>query len=314
MQYRFVPSIVIPLLKEDYDLVHAHGYRNFITDAAFLASKLRNKPFVLHGHGMLGGYDKFLKKKYPYRLYDMSTFKIVAKKANALIVSTNQEFNECVEFGVDKDRIHVIPTGIDVNEYNITAVSRDANQKRVLFVGRISRDRNIEQILTAFKNLLEKMQNIELRIVGGETKRSYADKEGYLAGLKMLAERLGVDKNVKFLGPLYGKNLIKAYKSADVFVYTSFYENLGHTILEAAASALPIISTPVGIANDIVIDDETGFLIGYDANELYKKLSHLLNENKKLRQLGENARELVERKYNWNSIIDRCVELYQSLI
>lgn len=137
MQYHFIPGIVIPLLKEDYDLIHAHGYRNFMTDTAFLVSKLRSKPFVLHGHGMLGGYDKFLKKKYPYKLYDISTFKIVAKKANALIVSTNQEFNEGVEFGIDKAKIHVIPAGIDVSEYNRIAVSRDTDRKRVLFVGRI---------------------------------------------------------------------------------------------------------------------------------------------------------------------------------
>jgi glycosyltransferase involved in cell wall biosynthesis len=244
----------------------------------------------------------------------MSTFKITAKKADALIVSTNQEFSECIEFGVDKDRMHVIPAGIDVGEYNRIVVGRNADRKRVLFVGRISRDRNIEQILTAFKSLLEKMQNIELYIVGGEVKRSYADKGGYLAELKMLAEKLGINKNVKFLGPLCGKNLINAYKSADVFVYTSFYENLGHTILEAAASALPIISTPVGIANDIVKNDETGYLVGYGSQELSDKLLSLLKDDRKREKFGKNIYDLIKREYNWEAIIDRYVSLYEMLL
>lgn len=314
MQYHFVPGVAIPLLKENYDLIHAHSYRNFLTDASFLTSKLKSKPFVMHGHGMLRGYDKFLKKKYPYVLYDISTFKIVAKKANALIVSTNQEFNECVEFGIDKDRIHIIPAGIDVGEYDRITVNEGTEKKRVLFVGRISRDRNIEQILTAFKGLLEKTQNVELCIVGGEVKRSYADKEGYLGELKILAKRLGINKNVKFVGPLYGEDLIKTYKSADIFVYTSFYENLGHVILEAAASALPIISTPVGVANDIVRSDETGYLVGYGSQELSDKLLLLLEDERKRKEFGKSVHNIVKQEYNWKAIIDRYISLYEMLL
>ncbi len=315
MQYGFTPGVIPIFLQEDCDLIHAHSYRNFITDVGFLFSKIRSRPFLLHAHGTLIGYKKFLREElgYPYRLHDVLTFKTVAKRASALVVSTTQELRECAKFGVNKKRIHIIPVGIDSNDYDRIKKDKNTDARRILFVGRISRDRNIEQILHAFKNILKDF-DVELLVVGGEARRSFAEKGGYLSELKTLARGLGIDKYVRFLGPLYGEDLLKAYRSSDIFVYTSLYENLGHTLLEAAASALPIVSTPVGIASDIIKDNETGFLVGYEVGELSEKLKLLLEDEGECVRLGKNARELVKREYRWDPIIDRYVELYQSLL
>jgi len=314
MQYRIVPSIFTRLLKEDFDILHAHNYRNMLTDCGFITSRIKSKPFILQPHGGLVGYKKFVSGFFgiPYRVHDLVTLKSVARKADTVIVSTIQEYREAVEFGVEESKISVIPAGINLGLYDKVPCKKSPN-KRILFVGRISRDRNLEQILYAFKEVVKEVKDSELVIIGDEVKRSFASYRGYMLELKNLANDLHIHDYVKFVGPIYGEDLIKVYKSSHVFVYTSKYENFGQTILEAAASRLPIISTPVGVARDIIEDSTAGYLVGFNPKELSDKLISLLNDEKKIKDFGENARKIAEN-YSWEIIIERYIELYDKLL
>jgi len=138
-----------------------------------------------------------------------------------------------LEFGVKKERLKTIPVGINIKDYE--PAKKDSLMLNLLFVGRISRNRNLGPIIKAMRIL--KNEKIKLTIVGGEAKSSETSKTGYVDELKKLASRL----NIEFVGPKYGKELINYYKKADIFVYTSFYENFGQTMLEAGAAGLPIL-------------------------------------------------------------------------
>jgi glycosyltransferase involved in cell wall biosynthesis len=260
----------------------------------------------------------------PYLIYDSFNKKMPAIDADAVVVNSRLEYNDAVKFGIDKKKIHLIPVGIDVSLYKKSyeknnagkpAQKREENKIKLLFVARISRNRNLELIIKALKILKDKFPNkkIELTIVGREIVNSSTDKAGYIFELKKLSKKLGVDSCVFFIGEMKGNDLIECYKKADIFVYTSLYENFGQPLLEAAATGLPIISTPVGIARELIDKNKTGYFVKYDEKDVSDKIA-LLFERKKRDEFGKRLRETVRKKYDWKKIILQYCKLYNSLL
>ncbi len=312
LQYIVTPTMISALKKAE--IIHCHNYRSFQTDIGFLMAKLFGKPFVLNTHGGLLGYDKYLKSnlaKLPYKLYDLLTLKQVAKRADAVIVSSHFEKKEALAYGIDENKIHVIPMGITVEQYTVDRTKRKNKTIQLLFVGRISRNRNIEPIIRAMELLKE--EKIMLRIVGNEIVTSATDKAGYLDEMKQLARELGLEKKITFTGAKYGKELVDEYKKADIFLYTSLSENFGQTILEAAASGLALICTPVGIVNDIVEDGKNGFVVKGDPEEIANRILRLRIRSLRL-NLGKTLQSNIEKEYDWKGIIDKYIEIYNRLL
>lgn len=305
MKFIYTPAIKKAIVNEKPDIIHAHNYRSYQTKAAYESAKTLGIPFVINTHGSLLGYKSITSgiKAMPYRLFDLFE-KDSVYNASAVIVSSEAEKTEALGFGIDESRLYVIPMGINVNEYQKVKRKRKSNKVRLLFVGRICRDRNIMPLL----KVLKKMKDVELRVVGGEVKRSDTSKSGYLQELKDYARKNNLD--VSFPGAIYGDKLKQEYKDADIFVYTSLWENFGQALLEAGASGLPVIATPVGIAQDIIKDGKTGSIVGFDElDELDKKLKPFL-EPKKRKEAGRTIKKIIMENYKWEDIIMEYEKVY----
>ena len=309
MKYCVSLGMVMDL--KNFDILHSHSYRSFQTDIACLVATADRKPFVLSTHGTLTGYKYILENKFahlPYKVYDAATFKNVVRRASAIIVSSKNEYGEVLEFGINKKKIHIIPAGVDIAGYE-THRAQSNEILKLLFVGRIARNRYLEPIIKA----LQYLDEVKLTIVGSEEKSSSLSKKGYLAELKALADELGVGERINFVGAKYGKELINYYQAADVFIYTSLYENFGQTLLEAAAAGLPIISTPVGIAPEIIIDGETGFLVKGEPKMISEKIKELNNISTR-REFSSRIKEIIKEKFAWSNIIKQYLQVYQRLL
>jgi len=270
---------------------------------------LKKKPLVLNTHGSLLGYKKYLKagtQQLPYRLYDALTRKISAKRASAVVVSSKFEYEDAVEFGIDKNKLHIIPMGID--ECPLPKRQTNKENLNILFVGRLSRVRRVELLLRAAKRLTIPYQ---ITIVGGEEKTSSLQESGYFGELKKLCADLGIDDKVAFTGAKPPAELRLYYENADVFVYPSQYENFGQPILEAAATGLPIIATPVGVARDLVQEGETGFIVPADPDAICDRLTRIFDPAIR-RPMGLKIQERVRRDFGWDNIIQRYLEIYRS--
>lgn len=310
LQYYFTPAIKQEFVKNDFDLVHSHNYRNYQCEIGFKYAKKFNKPFVLSLHGSLVGYRKSVSglKQIPYKLYDLFRGNKILKNTDAFIVNSNREYDEAVEYGLDAKKIHIIPVGITPSSYYVDRTNRDSDIIRLLFVGNISRNRHLEPIITALARLDKKY---ELYIVGGEMKSSKLLKSGYLTELRKLTDELGVSERVKFVGPKYNNDLIKQYQNADIFIYTSLSENFGQTILEAAASGLPLICTDVGIVKELV-DETTGVVIS-DYGKV-AQAAEMFEEKSKRIEAGKKLKQIVEKKYNKENIKMRYEKIYLGLL
>ena len=131
--------------------------------------------------------------------------------------------------------------------------------------------------------------------------------------MKVIADELGVRERINFVGAKYGKELLDYYHTADVFVYTSLYENFGQTLLEAAAAGLPIISTLVGIASEIVIDGKTGFLVSDGPKTISERIRRLSNISTR-REFGRRIKEIVKEEFAWPNIIEQYLQVYKRLL
>ncbi len=226
-----------------------------------------------------------------------------------MIVSSKLEYEDAVEFGIQKNKLHIIPMGVDVDEYSNNKVNQNRDTINILFVGRIARVRRIEILLQAAAKL---SIPFHVTLVGGEEKTSSLSRSGYLNELKKLCISLKINDRVTFVGPVVQEELFEWYRKGDIFVYPSLYENFGQPILEAAAAGLPIISTPVGVAQEIITNNETGFLFSGDDEELADRITQLTDQNTR-KKIGETARERVRSRFGWGTIIKQYLDLYRSL-
>jgi UDP-glucose:(heptosyl)LPS alpha-1,3-glucosyltransferase len=224
-----------------------------------------------------------------------------------VVVSSKLEYEDAIEFGIKKNKLYVIPMGIDVDEYVNNQVNCE-DTINILFVGRIARVRRIEILLQAVAKL---SIPYHLILVGGEEKTSSLSKSGYLDELKNLCKTLNINDQVTFVGSVAQDELPNWYSKGDVFVYPSIYENFGQPILEAAAAGLPIISTPVGVARELITDNETGFLFNGDNQELADRISQLTDQNLR-NEMGKALRERARSLYGWKEIIKQYLDLYYS--
>jgi len=297
----------------DFDLIHSHNYRNFQADLGLFFSKLRKKPFILSTHGSLLGYKRYLEGKLsllPYILYDLLTFKLTAKKADLLIVSSQVEYEDAIEFGIKEEKLKLVPEGVDIKRFEMTSI-KEKDSVTLLFAGRIARNRRVENIIRALKEINDR---VRLMVVGSEEKTSSVSRGGYLDELIALVKKLGIEKRVQFVGPKFDDALVEWYRSADIFVYTSKYESFGQPLLEAAAAGLPVISTPVGVAKELIRDGETGYLVEFDNPlMLAESIKALLNEQVRSK-CGKRIKELVKKNFSWDGIIDKYMNIYQELI
>ncbi|MFQ5483239.1 MAG: glycosyltransferase family 4 protein [Nitrospinaceae bacterium] len=309
MRYAVSPGMGAHLRR--CDLIHSHNYRNFQTDYAYWRGHGR-RPFILSTHGSLLGFQHYLPQgpaRWPYRLYDALTLKAAVKGADAVVVSSPLEYEDGVRFGAPSGKIRIIPMGIDVDTLSPARHENGPRPLRLLFAGRIARVRRVERILQAVKQLQTPW---ELVVVGGEEKTSSVTRSGYLAELNRLTADLGITDRVRFEGPRTPEALANYYQNADVFLYASQYENFGQPLLEAAAHGVPLVSTPVGAARELIRPGETGFLVDDDPATMARRIEDLQPPAVR-REFGAALRTLVRDQFGWSAIMDQYLDLYRKV-
>ena len=116
-------------------------------------------------------------------------------------------------------------------------------------------------------------------------------------------------KNFEWLGPLEYPNKVREYLSEiDIYALISGLDMSPLTLLEAQFMQTPIIATNVGGIPELMIDKKTGFLIEKGSSkELIKKIEEMLNEPKKMEEMGTQGRKFVEENFSWKIITKKFV-------
>ena len=313
--YTFSPLLLIECLKEikNYDLVHITGVWNFPVLAGALACILNNKPFMISPRGVLYKDAINIKSRFTKLFYFNLIAKHYLERADAIHYTTENERDNV--FKRINNNFIIIPNGIDLNLFrdlppkgsfkNKYEILR--NKKYILFLGRINKQKGINLLVEAFKNLPKEYKDLYLVIAG-------PDNCGYKKEVeKSLVKNNLLDK-VIFPGMLLGKEKLSAYVDAEMFVLPSYFENFGMSVIEAMACNVPaIISNRVGIC-DYLKESNAGLIVNLESKELYGAIKTLLDNQKELLMISNNAKELVKRKYDINIVADKMFSEYKEII
>ena len=249
----------------DADLVHAHWL-----PTGFIAWWVR-KPFVLQ----LWGTDVELARRAP------SLARQVVRRARLVVCASNALADAARELGARE--VRVIPSGVELPE----SVGEPAEPPEVLFVGRLSPEKGILELVQATEGM---------KLV--------------VAGDGPLRERVP-----DALGLVPHHELPPLYERAAVVAVPSHREGFGVACLEAMAHARPVVASAVGGLLDLVVDGETGLLVPpRDVAALRGALERLLGDAELRRRLGEAARVRVRERFAWPAVTRATIEAYEAAL
>jgi glycosyltransferase involved in cell wall biosynthesis len=175
-------------------------------------------------------------------------------------------------------------------------------------VGRLYHRKGLEILLRSIPPVIQQFRNVKFAISGTGFKK----KE---ESLRDLAKELEIEDYVTFLGYVPDEKLPDLYSGSDIFVLPAIYENFPFAILEAQATALPVISTKVGGIPEFLINNENGFLIDPgDPAQLTQRILTLLQDPKLAKKMGSQGRNLIEEKFAWRLITNQVIDLYHKLL
>jgi glycosyltransferase involved in cell wall biosynthesis len=296
------------------DVVHSHFWMSGI--AAVLAGDRHGIP-VVHSYHTLGTvarrYQGTADTSPPQRI---GIERKIGRAATRIIATGADEVNELTRMGVPRDRVSVVPRGVDCEQFRPEGpAARKRLPRRVVSVGRLAPRNGFADLVAALRGV----PDTELVIAGGPRRdKLAADPEA--GRLRELAERLRVADRVHLVGRVPRDRMPALLRSADLVACVPWYEPSGSVPLEAMACGVPVLATRVGGLTDTVVENVTGVLVPpRQPGMLRAAMASLLAAPARRSFLGGAGRDRAEKRYPWQRIAEesaavyaRCVELVRA--
>lgn len=285
--------------------------------AALAIARILRLPIVGTYHTALPQYAQYLTE-------DNSVADVMWKyilwyynQMNLVYVPSWSTAAELVEKGLDASKVRIFPRGVDTDLFhpckangsiptmdadargNGAGATADASPRRhrLLYVGRVSKEKNLELLVNVFKRLSSSRTDVELVVVGDGP---------YLEEMR----RELTDTPTIFTGYRDGEALASIYASCDLFVFPSTTDTFGNVVLEAQASGLPVIVTDVGGPRENLLTDETGLVVkGDDPWSLLNGIATMLDDPNAIERMGKAARNYAETR-SFDRAFDQAWSLY----
>lgn len=235
--------------------------------------------------------------------------KMVAKFSKAVLKKTQQviaptkKVEELLKNYEVSEPISVIPTGIDLKRFQEVLSKEERNRRRealgisqdskvLVSIGRLAKEKNLEEILIYFRKLTKEELTFKLKllIVGDGPDRER---------LEGIAKTLQLQKKVIFTGMVTPEEVAQYYQLGDVFVCASNSETQGITYIEALASGIPALCRKDACLDSVITDGYNGFQ--YETYEFFKMhLQYILEREERRVEMGVCARQTAKLYSTWN--------------
>ena len=302
------------LEREKFDIVQYST-----PNAAFytsIAAKKKNIPVRLYcqwGIRYMGfeGWKRSIFKYLERKICDNSTF-IEAESHNIRNFSLSENLytsdKSCVVWNGSASGVNLNKFDISKKEYwrNLIRKKFNFNEKDIvfIFVGRLTADKGVNELLEAFLNIEKKYLNIKLLILGGMDNEESLQPE--------LIKEAKESKNIIFTGNI--SNVEEYYSAADIFVAPSYREGFGLVVIEAEAMGLPAIVSNVPGQIDAIKENETGLTCMVKDSKSLENIMKKLIENDSLRiGMGIRAVEYVKENYEQKKLF-KYLKLHRDML
>ncbi len=220
-------------------------------------------------------------------------------KIDSFLCSTKFYRDLFVQAGFPSDKIVILPHFVQQRPW-LTEVK--TNGKYAVFVGRLDPEKGVYTLLEAWRNL-----DFPIKIRGeggqGEQVRKFVAQHGM--------------NNVEFIDRLDERELMDLIGNARFLIMPSegYYETFGMVIIEAYSRGIPVVATNIGVAPDMVSNNQTGLLFEPgNAQDLVEKARWLWNHPEESARMGDNARREFEEKYTHEQNYKMLMDIYQKVI
>jgi glycosyltransferase involved in cell wall biosynthesis len=304
--------LAIPLIRNmpDVDIIHSHSPFQAGLLARFIAR--RNKvPFVYSFHTLFTRYVHYA-RFVPKRLAKMGIvayLQAFCTGADQIIAPSNMARRVLRAWGV-KAPLEVIPSGVEMTLYPASFEETrktlrhkygiGQEEKVLLYAGRLSKEKNIPFLISAFKRL--ETGDRRLVLVGG----------GPLEGeLKSQKSKI---KNMVLTGEVAYPEILSYYCLGDIFIFSSLTETQGMVLAEAKAAGLPIVALFAGGLVDSVRSGIDGYLVRHNMDDFVLHIKRLLEDDELREKMSRAAREDARDRFAAFSVAKKIETVYNSLV
>lgn len=185
---------------------------------------------------------------------------------------------------------------------------RDESKFTFLFVGRIVRDKGINELVSAFQNLNKSYKETRLILVG--------DFENELDPVsETTSKTINEHPLIQAVGRKMGDELLAYYAAADCFVFPSYREGFPNTVLEAGAMGLPSIVTDINGAREIIIQGQNGVIIPpHEADALYQAMVGMAKDVNARNRMANNARDMIASRFEQHFVRKCLYDYYDEIL
>lgn len=301
-------------LVRDSDIVHLHGGWLFAVWWGAHCARKYGKAYVIMPHGSLEP-ERLKISKWKKRIVGWLFDRRVYRHASAVWVTAESEGAGVRRYGVTCP-IHVVPLGLDVEQYERSVPSSEllsrlgvsVGKKVVLYFSRITKIKGLDLLAQAWSSVAKDFPDWQLVVAGPD------DYHGYRAVAEELFGRLCPTDSYRFTGPVYGSDKYALLKSASVFVLPTRNENFSIAVQEALASGVPVVCTK-GAPWQVLETAKCGCWTDVSAEGIASGLRHLMGCTGKQRmEMGANGNSLIRSKFSWAAITADMVKSYEEVL
>ena len=304
-------QLIVVFIKERPDAIHSMTPKAGLL--SMLAGKITGVSVRMHTFtGLVFPTSYGLKRKIL-----MLTDKITCACATYINPEGFGVKKDLERFNITKKPLYVIANGnvrgVDMKWYSRTEqVELKAKDLRVedkvtfCYIGRIVKDKGINELVWAFSQLNKEYSNTRLILIGVlEDKLDPIKPEIY--------SEIMNNKSINYVGP---QNDVRPWLAAsDIYVFPSYREGMPNSLLEAGAMGLPSIVTNINGNNEIIVDGENGEIIpARNQDALYNKMREWVNNKEKVSRMAGNARRMIGERYSQDIVLAETIKVYHELI
>ncbi|MEK6250353.1 MAG: glycosyltransferase family 4 protein [Actinomycetota bacterium] len=295
-----------------FDLVHGHDW--LVANACDHLAKRFGAPLVTTIHATEHGRHQGWVDKHP-QSYIHGVERWITNRSDRVIACSYYMREQIADiFGVEGERVSVIPNGIDPRDLQpqdpaelrrLRLEFADPDQKLVLLVGRLVYEKGFQLALEAMPGVIQRVPGTRFLVAGSGT---------HEAELRRQAEGLGLMEHGTFLGWIGDDVLHSLYPIADICVVPSIYEPFGLVALEAMASGCPCLVADTGGLREVVPHEEAGLRFrARDPEALAEMAVRVLGDEQLGERLVSDGLEHI-RRFDWADIAEQTVGVYEQVV
>jgi glycosyltransferase involved in cell wall biosynthesis len=281
------------------DLIHINNFPFLTTFQATRVAKKLHIKCVVHVHGVIGDRGFFLNSLQKY--FGFTLGHSIFNDTGRLICLTAKDAQEIVSYGCSIKKIRIIPNGVDIDKFRPMGKGKPNS---IIWCGRFVHQKGLEYLIEAMRIIVREKRNTEIRLV-------LVGDGPLFSRIYQIVRKHNLLNNIILKGLLPRNQLPHIINEASLFALPSLNEGMPYVLLEAMACGKAVIGSDISGINDIICHKETGFLVKpRDSRALAYAISELLVDDNLRKKMGQNARQLMMKKYSWSQIVTRMEAVY----